>query len=648
MFTEGAVVWEPNEEYTRGSHLEKLIQALGLANYEALNKFSVEQPDVFWKTTLDLLGIEWFEPYHNFVDLSKGKPWPDWFVGGKINFAHNCLRWSIREESKNRIAVDWEGENGETASLTFAELALAVGKFAAVLKNLGVQKGDRVGILMPMLSETIVAFLAIPYLGAVAVPMFSGFGTEAIVTRLKDSEAKVMVVADGFYRRGRQVQIRPVIDEVTREYNGLEKIVVVRRLKSDWPVTEGRDVFYDELIEQIAEPAPIEQTAAEDPYMIIYTSGTTGKPKGMIHVHAGFPLKATQDVAHLFDLREGEVLFWITDLGWMVGPLVITAGLTLGATVVLYEGAPDFPNWGRLGNIIEKHGVTHFGGTPTLIRGMVSHEEDIKFDRKNLRTMMSSGELWDPDSYQWFFNVFGEGRRPIINYSGGTEISGGIVGNVIYRPIKVAGFNTIVPGMKGAVLDEEGRPVQNQVGELAVLEPFVGQTRGFWNEPARYLETYWERFPDIWVHGDLCLEDSDGHFFILGRSDDTLKIAGKRLGPAEVEAIVAEHPAVAEAAAVGLPHPQKGEELAVFVIPRPDSSPAEREKLPAELAALIEEKLGKAFRPGKVHVVTELPKTRNAKVMRRVIRRVYSGQNPGDLSALENPSAVETIRKLVG
>ncbi|NWJ49071.1 MAG: AMP-binding protein [Chloroflexi bacterium] len=647
MFTEGAVVWTPTEEYTKGSHLEKLMLALGLDSYDALYEFSVEQPEQFWQKTLELLGIEWFEPYRQFVNLSKGKPFPDWFLGGKFNFTHNALRWAHKPESRERVALAWEGENEENRSLTYAELEREVMNFAAVLHSLGVQKGDRVGILMPMMPETVVAFLAGPAIGAIMVPMFSGFGTEAIVSRLSDSEAKILVTVDGFYRRGRQVQTHALLEEVTREYTGLEKIVIVRRLGLDVPIKEGRDLFWDDLMAQVVKPAQIEPMDSNDPYLIIYTSGTTGKPKGMIHTHTGFPLKSTQDVAQLFDLREGECLFWITDMGWMVGPLVIGAGLMLGATVVLYEGAPDFPNWGRLGNIIEKHKVTHFGGTPTLIRGMITHAEEVQFDRNSLRTLMSSGELWDPESFEWFFNVFGEGKRPIINYSGGTEISGGIVGNVIYRPIKVAGFNSALPGLKVAVLDDLGNPVRNQVGELAILEAFVGQTRSFWGEPQRYLETYWERFPDKWVHGDLCFHDSDGHFFILGRSDDTLKIAGKRLGPAEVEAIVAEHPAVAETAAVGVPHPQKGEELVVFVIPRPGIDEETLRNLPKTISNLIEERLGKAFRPGKVHTVKELPKTRNAKVMRRVIRRVYSGQNPGDLSALENPTAVEAIKRLV-
>jgi acetyl-CoA synthetase len=381
-----------------------------------------------------------------------------------------------------------------------------------------------------------------------------------------------------------------------------------------------------------------------DPFMLIYTSGTTGKPKGTVHYHAGFPIKAAQDMAHLFDLRQHETLFWFTDMGWMMGPWAILGALTIGGTVLLYEGAPDYPDADRLWAICEKHGVTHLGLSPTLVRALMplGDEPIRKHDLSKLRMLGSTGEPWNLEPYLWFAETVGQGRLPIINYSGGTEIGGGILGCTVWRPIKPMGFNTAVPGIHAEVLDSTGKPVRGEVGELAVMGPWPGQAKGFWNAPERYLNTYWNRFENIWVHGDWALLDHEGHWMIQGRSDDTLKIAGKRVGPAEYESAAVEHPAVKEAAAIGIPHEVKGEAAVVFVVLRTGQTPSS--ELEKAIGDTIAHRLGKALKPEKILFVSDLPKTRNAKVMRRVIRAAFLGQNPGDLSALENPQAVEAIQ----
>ena len=380
--------------------------------------------------------------------------------------------------------------------------------------------------------------------------------------------------------------------------------------------------------------------------MIIYTSGTSGRPKGAVHVHGGFPVKAAQDLAHSFDLRRGDTLFWFTDLGWMMGPWAISGSLILGARLVIYEGTPDHPGPDRLWSIVERHRVTHLGLSPTVVRALIPHgpEPVRSHDRRSLRVLGSTGEPWNPDPWWWFFREVGEGRCPIVNYSGGTEVSGGIVAGNLLTPVRATSFAGPNVGVAADVVDAVGRPVRGSVGELVIRQPLPGMTRGFWNDPDRYLEAYWSRFPGVWAHGDWALIDVDGYWYIQGRSDDTLKVAGKRVGPAEVESAAMSHPAVVEAAAVGIPHEIKGESIAVLCVVRPGET--DSAELRASIGMAIVAELGKALRPDVVAVVRALPKTRSGKVMRRVIRAAYLGLDPGDLSALDDPATVAAIQAL--
>jgi len=637
-------VWYPSEAYTRGSHLETLIKRLEVRDYDALYRLSIEDPGRFWQATLEEIGVEWFEPYRTFVDLSRGTAWPEWFVGGRLNLAHIAVTQHARGPLAQQLAVVWEGEDGQVARLTYRELAAQVDRAAGALRLLGVEKGDRVGLFLPMIPETAVAALAVAKIGAIMVPIFSGYGAEAAATRLADAGAKLLVTADGFFRRGRPVAMKPVADEAARRA-GTPQTLVVKRLGIEVAFEAGRDRWWHEAVHDALPVRDAEPMASMDPFMLIYTSGTTGRPKGTVHYHAGFPLKAAQDMAHLFDLRRGEVMFWFTDLGWMMGPWAIFGSLILGATVFLYEGAPDYPGPDRIWAMVERHGITHLGISPTLVRALMPHgtEPIEKHDLSSLRILGSTGEPWNPEPYLWFFQHVGGGKAPIINYSGGTEVSGGILGNVVYRPIKPTGFNSPAPGIKAAVLDDEGRPVTGQVGELAVLAPWPGMTKGFWKDPERYEKTYWRRFEGVWVHGDWAMIDDEGHWFILGRSDDTLKIAGKRVGPAEIESAAVAHPAVREAGAIGVPHPVKGEVPVVFAVLNPGFEPGP--ELERAIVEKVAETLGKPLAPDRVVFVPDLPKTRNAKVMRRLIKAAYLGQEVGDTSALENPEALEAIRR---
>ncbi len=638
-------VWHPTPDYTQGSHLESLIQALDVQDYDALYRLSIEDPERFWEKTLDLIGVEWFKPYDRFVDLSRGPAWPEWFVGGELNLNHVAVTQHAQGALAQQLALIWEGEDGEVRRYTYRELERAVSQAAEALKSLGVGRGDRVGLFTPMIPETAIAALALAKIGAIMVPIFSGYGAEAVATRLKDAEARLLITADGFFRRGRPVTMKTTADEA-RRLAGTPRALVIKRLGTGVPFDGQQEAWWHEVVGGQPAESPTERMQSMDPFMLIYTSGTTGRPKGTVHYHAGFPLKAAQDMAHLFDLRRGEVMFWFTDIGWMMGPWAIFGSLILGATVFLYEGAPDYPGPDRLWAMVERHGITHLGISPTLVRALMPHgsEPIEKHDLSSLRILGSTGEPWNPEPYLWFFKHVGRERAPIINYSGGTEVSGGILGNVVYRPIKPTGFNTAVPGMKAAVLDDQGRPVVGQVGELAVLAPWPGMTKGFWKDPERYLKTYWSRFEGVWVHGDWAMVDEDGHWFILGRSDDTLKVAGKRVGPAEIESAAVAHPAVKEAGAIGVPHEVKGEAVVLFVVPNPGFEPDE--KLAEEIKEAVAKALGKPLKPERVHFVPDLPKTRNAKVMRRLIKAAYLGENTGDTSALENPEALKAIAAL--
>jgi acetyl-CoA synthetase len=636
--------WEPTAPYLERSRLRRFAERQGHRDYASLLRWSTEDLEAFWRATERDLGIVWRTPYTQVVDISRGFPWTTWWTEGRMNYVATALR-----HDPARVAVIAEGEEGAVRTLTYGELAEQVGRFAAGLRSLGVKKGDRVAVFLPLTVECAVAVLAIGAIGAVFIPVFSGYGAEAIAGRLRDAEAKVLVCADGFYRRGAVVAMKETADEAADRAPSVSAVVVVDRVGRAYP-KRGRDVAWSEVAHEGAV-LDIADTSAEDPFMVIYTSGTTGKPKGALHVHGGFPVKAAQDLAHCFDLQERDVILWSTDIGWMMGPWLITGGLMLGATIALYDGTPDFPDASRMWSMVERHRVTHLGISPTAIRGLMrSGEDPVRAkDRSTLFVLGSTGEPWNPDPWWWYFRNVGESRCPVINYSGGTEISGGILGCTTWTSLQPCSFAGPCPGMAADVVDEQGRPVRGAVGELVIRKPWPGMTRGFWRDPhtqeSRYLDTYWSRFEDVWVHGDWARIDEEGFWYIEGRSDDTLKVAGKRVGPAEVESAAVAHPAVSEAAAIGVPHEIKGEVIVVFAVLRPGHQPA------PELARSVQDKvaeiLGKPLRPEGVRFVTQLPKTRNAKILRRVIRGAYLGKDDlGDLSSLENPAAVDEVRAL--
>lgn len=637
--TDNAGTWRPHADDVAGAQVTALARALGVGGFDELLSTSLEHPGRYWRTVLDHLGIVWMRDPDAYVDLARGPELPSWFPGGELNWVASVLRFAEDDRTRDKAAVVAESENGAARSATYCELDEQVRTLAGGLLEAGLVRGDRVGLLMENGIEATVAMLAIAYAGLVAVPLFSGFGAEAVVTRLAACGARGLIASSGFDRRGIRVDLAGTVAEVTREVPSV-RVVVTR---GD---VGGNTLDFDALVRGSARLDVPARMESMDPFMVIFTSGTTGRPKGAVHTHAGFPLKIAHDALVHFDVDEDAVFCWPADMGWIAGSLVLCTALLRGATLVCYDGAPDYPDWSRLSRIVEAHGVTHLGSAPTLIRGLAAHEDIATAgDVSSIRLLITAGEGIDPEHFTWFRTAFGRGRHPLINYTGGTEVSGALLSSVVVRPIAPAAFNTASPAVDVVVVDRSGEPVTDEVGELAVRAPFVGMTAGFWEDEERYLETYWRTVPGIWVHGDLAMHRSSGDYLMLGRSDDTIKVAGKRLGPAEVEEVLLAIDAVSEVATIGVPDPVKGQRVVVFAVMH-DGWDGDRDRLAREVRARIDASVGKAFRPSEVHVVTELPKTRSSKVMRRLIRDLYNGSPVGDLTALDNPSALEEIRRV--
>lgn len=642
----GNIIWKPTPEHIKHANLTKFMRLHNIQNFNELMQKSTSDVAWFTDSVLKFLDIQFYEPYSKVVDLSEGIQFPKWCVDGKMNIVQNCVDKWQRAESREQKAVVFEGEEGITRTLTYEQLYKEINKTANGLRSLGLGKGDAIGIFMPMTPEIVIALLAIAKIGGIILPLFSGYGAGAIVSRMNDADAKAMFACDGSFRRGKPVEMKSIADEAAEQIPTLKHVIVLKRTNQEIKMKEERDVWWHELIDSQSDKAETEITNAEDPLMIIYTSGTTGKPKGALHTHCGFPIKAAQDMSFGTDVHQDDVIYWMTDMGWMMGPWLVFGSLILGATMFLYDGAPDFPAPNRLWELAEKHKINQMGVSPTLIRSLIPQGEEHfkKHNLTSLKCFASTGEPWNPDPWMWLFEKVGNKKIPIINYSGGTEISGGIVMGNPLMPLKPCAFSAPCPGMNVDVLNEDGKPLRDSVGELVIKSPWIGMTRGFWKDKQRYLDTYWSRWDNVWVHGDFAAIDKDGLWYILGRSDDTIKIAGKRLGPAEVESILVKHKDIVEAAAIGVPHDVKGSELILFAVTKPNVERSDA--LRQELNKMVISEMGKPLAPKEIIFVSDLPKTRNAKVMRRMIRAAYLGLELGDTSSLVNPQAVEEIKKI--
>lgn len=644
--TRSRPIWRPDERTIKRSNLTAFLRSVGIANYRTLEKKAADDPDWFWNALIAFLDIRFARPYSKVRDTSDGKPWVRWCIGGETNLILSGLDKHAAGPIAQKPAVIWEGERGDVVEWSYAELSDLTSKVCAGLRSLGLKKGDVVGLYMPMIPQTAAAFLAIVKAGAIVLPLFSGYGADAVASRLRDANAKYVFTVDGHWRRGRCILMKPVLDEAAEDVPSLRGVVVVNHVGEPVEMKLERDVWWNDLVADQDATAATEIVDASAPAMIVYTSGTTGRPKGTVHTHCGFVTKTAQDYQLYFDLKETDRLIWMSDMGWFIGPIQIVATTTAGATLVMAEGLPDFPERARLWRLVEKHKVSFLGITPTIARLMRRADSELKkFDLSSLRLAASTGEPWDEDTWTWMLRSVLKGARPLLNYAGGTEV-GGIVGTNILFPIKPASFNCSIIGTGADVVDESGASLGGgKVGELVMREACIGLTKSLWQDDARYLDSYWSRFPETWVHGDWASRDEDGFWHIHGRSDDTIKIAGKRTGPAEIEDHLLSTQLISEAAAVPIDDEIKGSSLVCVVVPVDERS-ADL-VLAKKLAAAVANGLGTAFRPAGIVYVSELPKTRNMKVMRRAVRAAITGGNVGDVSALYNPAAIEELKRAI-
>ncbi|MEI2774887.1 MAG: AMP-binding protein [Tetrasphaera sp.] len=611
------------------------MQTWGIERIEDLHTRAIDDPEWFWRAVVDDLDVTFTRPFTRVIDETDGKPFPRWFVDGGINAATLCALRYGNGPLADKEAVVYEGDDGTREVLTYRDLDEQVRSVAAALTDLGIGRGDRVVLFVPVSTEATVAFLACAMIGAVLVPAFTGFSVDALASRIVDSEAVAVITADATTRRGKPVPLKATLDDALEQTDTVRAVIVVRRLGTAVTMRAGRDVYWNDLETNLPE-AIVEEMDPNDPLAIVYTSGTTGRPKGIVHSHAGLSLKAAFDFGYTFDVQEDDTVGWISDMGWLVGPLMILSCLQLGATMVLIEGTPTYPDASRMWQLIDRNRITLMGIAPTAARAIMAERPERPDGLDSLRAFASTGEAWDEPTWSWLFHEVGQGTRPIINYSGGTEVGGGILTSYPFLPIGAASFNGPVIGMDAAVVDPDGHPVMGEVGELTLLNMVPGMTHAFWQDRERYLDTYWSRWDGVWLHGDLASVDDTGAWRIHGRSDDTIKVSGRRVGPAEIEAGILKDPRIVEAAAIGIPDEARGQRIVAFVATNDPSAD------PAALTAAALTNVGKSFAPELI-VVRTLPKTKNGKIMRRAIRARHLGTAAGDMSSLDPATPLEDI-----
>ncbi|MFB6124541.1 MAG: AMP-binding protein [Halanaeroarchaeum sp.] len=650
------VVHEPDPEFVESTNVQAFMRAHDIEDLAALRERSADDLEWFWDELVDYLGLEFYEDYDAVLDDADGPQFTDWYVGGTLNVAHNVLDRHARVDAgtRNHVAVVWEGEPGDVREITFHDLHKQANRVANALENRGIETGDTVALYMPMVPEVVGILYGILKAGAVAVPIFSGFGTDAVATRLAESEASVLFTADGFYRRGREVDLKTPADEAVEQVDTVEHVIVYDRLGSndatgkysipwDW----DRDVWWENAVagaDAHYETTPMDSS---DPAMVMYSSGTTGRPKGIVQSHAGSLVQPAKEIYFGFDHKPADRFFWVSDIGWMMGPWTLIGNHAFGGTIVMYEGAPDHPEPDRFWRLIDDHGVTTFGISPTAIRALRKHGDEwlSGHDISSIRLLGSTGEPWDPESWRWFYENVGGGEAPIINISGGTEVFGCFLMPMPVESLKPTTLGGPGLGMDVDIVDEDGTSVvdDHERGYLVARSSCPSMTRSLWEGDERYLEEYWGRWEDMWDHGDWAQTDEDGLWYLHGRADDAINVAGRKVGPAEVEGALIDHEAVNQAAAVGVPDETTGEAVVAYVILEPDVDA--NDDLAATLREHVGEELGKPFRPREIRFVEDLPKTQSGKIVRRAIAGAYTGEDIGDTSSIENPEAIERLRE---
>jgi len=648
------VVYEPSPDFVERSNVAEFMETYDIEDFEELHRRSTTDTGVeasgldwFWDAVVDHLDLEFDEPYDAVRDDSDGPQFTDWYVGGELNIAHNTVDRYAQPDSpeRNSVACIWEGEDGEVLEITFHELHRQSNQVANALEARGVETGDTVGLYMPMVPEVLAILYGCFKVGAIAVPIFSGFGVDATATRIADAECSVLFTGDGFYRRGDEIALKGAADEAIAEAGHVEHTIVYDRLGTDVPWNDDRDEWWDDAVAVQDDTYETKSLPSDQESMLLYSSGTTGKPKGIVHTHAGGLVQPAKELYFSFDHKPADRFFWVSDIGWMMGPWTLIGNHAFGGTVFMYEGAPDHPEPDRFWEMIDRHSLSVFGISPTAIRALQKRGDEWLegHDLSSLRLLGSTGEPWDPESWLWFSEKVGNGETPIMNISGGTEIFGCFLQPLPIHSLKPCTLGGPALGMDVDIVDATGESIadSHEQGYLVTRSSAPSMTKSLWSGDDRYLEEYWSRFGDLWDHGDWAQQDEDGFWFLHGRSDDVLNVAGRKVGPAEVEGALIDHEAVNAAAAIGAEDETTGTAVVAYVIL--EAGQAEGDDLREELRAHVGEELGKPFRPREVLFVDEFPKTQSGKIVRRLIQSVYEAEELGDLSSIENPDALDHI-----
>lgn len=632
-------LFPPPASFSENAHVKNMEQ------YEQLYAEAEADPSGFWARQAE--SLDWFQKWDNVLEWNA--PFAKWFTGGKINISYNCIDRHLTTWRKNKAAFIWEGEPGEQRTLTYQQLHFEVCRFANVLKKLGVKTGDRVALYMPLVPELAIAMLACARIGATHTVIFAGFSADAIRDRVNDCDCKVIVTADGAYRRGNEIALKPAVDRAAEQCPQIEHIVVYKRTGTEISMKIGRDHWWHEMMQSVNADCPPEHLDSEHPLYILYTSGTTGKPKGILHTTAGYLLQSAFTSKLIFDLKDEDVYWCTADIGWVTGHTYVVYGpLANGATVMMYEGAPNYPDFDRFWDIIERHRVSIFYTAPTAIRSFIKWGEQypLKHDLSSLRLLGTVGEPINPEAWMWYNQLIGKGKCPIVDTWWQTETGSAMISPLPGATPTVPGTATRpMPGILIDVVDKEGNPVgTNQGGYLVVKHPWPSMLRTLWGDDERYKEAYWSEIPGMYFAGDGARRDENGYFWIMGRVDDVINVSGHRLGTAEVESALVSHEAVAEAAVVGKPDDIKGQAIAAFVTL--EGGRTAGEELKKELRDHVAKEIGSLAKPDDIRFTDALPKTRSGKIMRRLLRELAStGSVAGDVTTLEDMGVLEKLRE---
>lgn len=623
--------WQPPSDLVAQSNLTAFLRMTGQPDYDALATKAEADRAWLMEAVFKFCDVRFYRRYDQMLDVSRGEPWARWCMGGTTNIVLNCIDKHRDTPVWDQTFLMWEGEDRhEQRTLSYREFDRDVGRLAQGLRDLGVGRGDVVALYMPNLPETFVAFFAVLKLGAIVLPLFSGFGPSPIQSRLNHGEAKVVITTNGTYRRGTAAPLKSVLDVALQSAPSVQHVVVADRgnIVVDTPMQHGRDHWWHDVVAGKDGVIATEQMHAEDPAILLYTSGTTGEPKGCVWTQIGFiGSMVTRDIIICGDFKATDRFFFMSDMGWMVGAMCACIPSFAGASLLIAEGTPDFPDTGRFWRLIQDHRVSYLGVSPTIVRSLMRYGDEIeRYDLSSLRITASGGEAWTPAPWQWFFEHVCKSRIPIINISGGTEVGGCIFTGTPNHPMNPGSFSRPALGVGADIVDLTGNRVPpGEVGELVLRHSSIGLTKSLWKADARYLESYWSTLPGLWVHGDFAMRGHDGLYYILGRSDDTIKISGKRTGPAELEGILIGTGKIAEAAVFGIPHPVKGSSIVCACVLMPNIAES---GIAEELSAAIVSGMGASYRPERILFVDDLPRTRNLKIMRRVLRAVFENRIP--------------------